>query len=274
MRLCLDLQGAQSESRHRGIGRYSLGFARALVARAGMHDVRVVLNGTLAEPIESLRAAFVDLLPSSSIAVFDTPGPVAAGDPSNAWRARVAERTREAFLAGLAPDVVHVSSVVEGWLDDAVTSIGAFDDSMPTAATFYDLIPLLRERDGYLANERYRAFYLDKLAHFKRAELLLAISDSARSEALAAFALPGERVVAIGCGVDEQFFAQGSRSDGERLRKQFDIEHPYVFYVGGFDARKNVSRLIEAYGRLGDALRRRFSLVIGGHVTAEERRSL
>ena len=45
MKLLLDLQGAQSQSRHRGIGRYTLALTRAFLDRvASEHDVRLLLN--------------------------------------------------------------------------------------------------------------------------------------------------------------------------------------------------------------------------------------
>ena len=60
----------------------------------------------------------------------------------NGWRKHVGERIRETFLHGLRPDIVHVASLFEGLVDDAVTSVGTIRTSHATATTFYDLIPL------------------------------------------------------------------------------------------------------------------------------------
>ena len=46
MRIVLDLQACQGSSKHRGIGRYSMALAQAMLRRGGEHDFRVVLNGT------------------------------------------------------------------------------------------------------------------------------------------------------------------------------------------------------------------------------------
>ena len=51
MRILIDLQGAQSASRHRGIGRYTLSKALAMVRNRGDHDIQVLLNGMLSESI-------------------------------------------------------------------------------------------------------------------------------------------------------------------------------------------------------------------------------
>lgn len=67
MRIVIDMQGAQTESRFRGIGRYSLSLALGIVRNRGDHEVYLVLNGMLDESIENIRAAFAGLLPQSHI---------------------------------------------------------------------------------------------------------------------------------------------------------------------------------------------------------------
>ena len=45
MRIVIDLQGTQSESRFRGIGRYSLALALGVARNAGEHEIWLVMNG-------------------------------------------------------------------------------------------------------------------------------------------------------------------------------------------------------------------------------------
>ena len=47
MRIVIDMQGAQTDSRKRGIGRYTLGLAKALLRNRGEHEILLVLNGLL-----------------------------------------------------------------------------------------------------------------------------------------------------------------------------------------------------------------------------------
>ncbi len=274
MRIGIDLQGAQSESRFRGIGRYSLSFARALVHHAGTHDLHLILNRSLDAAIEPLRAAFESLLPAERIHVFSIPGGVRESAMRGAWRVRAAERMREAFIADLRLDVVHVTSLVEGWVDDAVTSVGVFDHATPSTATLYDLIPLLRQ-DSYLQDPGYRDYYLRKMMSLRRAQLLLAISEHARVEALDALDVPRHQVVTVGCGIDDCFApATVGDTDDSLVASRFGIVQPYVLYTGGFDARKNVHALVQAYGALSPDLRQRFALVIGGRINSVGRNDL
>lgn len=124
MRIVIDLQGAQTESRFRGIGRYTLALAQAVIRNRGEHEIIIALNGLLNNTIEPIRTIFDQLLPRENIRIWHAAGPVCQCASDNIWRREAAECIREAFLASLRPDVVHVSSLFEGYLDDAVTSIG------------------------------------------------------------------------------------------------------------------------------------------------------
>ena len=115
MRIVIDLQGAQCESRHRGIGRYSLALALAMVKNRGDHDIIVALSGLFPETIEPIRMAFNGILPQESIRVWHAQGPVDALNSANTWRRHTAELIREAFLASLQPDIVHITSLFEGF---------------------------------------------------------------------------------------------------------------------------------------------------------------
>ena len=77
MKLVIDLQGAQSASRHRGVGRYSLALAEAMARDACGHQVWIALNAAFRDTIEGLRAAFDALVPQERIVVWETPTPVA-----------------------------------------------------------------------------------------------------------------------------------------------------------------------------------------------------
>ncbi len=142
MRIVIDMQGAQAENRNRGVGRYSLSLALAMVRNRGEHEILIALNGLLPDAIEPIRAAFDGLLSQENIRVWKAVGPVAHINTANNWRRQSAELVREAFLASLRPDVVHVSSLFEGLTSEAMTSIGALSQSIPTVVTLYDLIPL------------------------------------------------------------------------------------------------------------------------------------
>lgn len=123
MRVVIDLQGAQASNKSRGIGRYSLSLAQALVRHRKEHDVVIMLNGLFPETIPSIRAAFHGLLPTAKVMVWTAPGPVAKLGSANARRGAQAQDLRNIFLASLKPDLVLITSLFEGLGDDAIVSI-------------------------------------------------------------------------------------------------------------------------------------------------------
>jgi hypothetical protein len=172
-----------------------------MVANAGSDEIWVALSDFYPDSVEPLRAEFDLLLPQRQIVVWQAPGPVAKLEPSSQWRMETGELVREAFIAGLKPDAVHVSSLFEGLTDDVLTSIGSFDSMLATAVTLYDLIPLVH-REHYLADAMVEAWYERKLGHLRRAQLWLAISESSRREAIDRVGLPADWVVNISTAAD------------------------------------------------------------------------
>jgi glycosyl transferase family 4 len=234
MRIVLDLQGAQSDtSRFRGIGRYSLALAEAMAREAGRHEVWLVLNGRIPDSLEPLRAGFARLIPSERIRIFELPGPVAEVNPANSWRRRAAELVREKFLADLCPDVVHVSTLFEGHGNEVVTSVGRLDPTLPTAFTLYDLIPLLRS-ETYLRDPSFKRLYMRRVQSLKRADLLLAISESSRREAIEALEIAPDRITTIGAGLSSPFLGiEPSRGAVEVFRTRYGLRRPFVLHRRG-----------------------------------------
>lgn len=263
MRIVIDLQGAQSTaSRSRGIGRYSLSLAKAIVRNRGEHEVIIALNAHFPETIEPIRAAFQDLLTQDSIRVWTILAPVDAANSLNAWRREAAERLREAFLASLRPDIILVSSLFEGLGDDAVTSIGSFSQSVPIAVTLFDLIPLIY-RHHYFENHLYQSWYLRKLDHLRRANLWLSISESSRKEGIDYLGLPVDQVVNVSSAADDSFRVLPiSFEDEQNLRRKYGLTKPFVMYTGGLDYRKNIEGLISAFSHLPEGIRRTHQLAI------------
>jgi glycosyltransferase involved in cell wall biosynthesis len=272
MRIVIDLQGAQSGSRHRGIGRYSLALAHAMVRNRGNHEVIIALNGLFPDSIEAIRADFDGKLPQQNIVVWNAPGPVHHLDPANTWRRHAAELIRETFMASLQPDIIHITSLFEGFDDNSVNSIGLSTDALPTAVTFYDLIPLLQSEVYLTPHPVFAKFYKEKLAFLKQADIYLAISESARQESIDFLDASPEQAVNIGAAVDDHFRPVKISEDQESaLRKRFGLNRQFLMYSGATDERKNHLRLIKAFSLLPANIRETYQLAIVGGMPGTHR---
>lgn len=255
MRIVIDMQGAQSSgSRHRGIGRYTLALAQAIIRHRGDHEVLLALNGRFPESIKDIRMAFAGLLPARNIRVWQAPVPFSYQAAENTARRNAAELLRESFLASLKPDIILVSSLFEGLVDDAATSIGVLSRNIPIAVILYDLIPLIHRRP-YLDNPIVKEWYENKLDHLRRADLLLSISESSRQEGLQHLAFAEDRVVNISTAADPQFRPLTlSEQEAQKVCSRHHLRRPFVMYTGGIDHRKNIEGLISAYAKLPASL--------------------
>lgn len=275
MRIAIDLQGAQTASRFRGIGRYTMALTRGILRNAGSHEIWIVLNSALEESVAGVRAELAGLVPHERIRVFEVPGRIAEMDARLAPRCRAAEMLREQFIALLAPDFVLVTSLFEGFNDDAVGSVGTFVDGARTAVILYDLIPLLNPAT-YLGSPYVRECYMRKIASLERAGLLLSISDYAREEAIRKLGLQPERVLPISTAVDEGF-APGARTPAEleAIRRRFGITRTMLMCApGGYDPRKNIDGLVTAYTLLPRDLRQTCQLVLASRLADAERQAI
>lgn len=274
MRVVIDLQGAQAENRNRGIGRYALSFTKAFIKNRSDVEVFVVLNGLFGDAVDHIRDELYGLLPASHIQTWVPNSKVSALNPDNTWNRHASELVREAFIANLDPDLVLVSSLFEGLVDDAVTSIKMLNSSIPTATIVYDLIPYINP-DAYLGSPPVRSWYETKLQHLRRADLVLAISSSSRSEVIDHLGFAPEEVVNISTAIDTDHYRP--LPDDQRdavLKTRLGIDRPFVMYTGGIDPRKNIEGLISAFGKLSKPVRRAHQLVIVCNIQPDERTRL
>lgn len=265
MRIVIDMQGMQTGSRHRGIGRYTQALVKAILRQGRDHQIFLLLNGLFADTIEPTIHEFAGHLPLERIKVWHAIGPTADINPSNVWRRELATFMRREKLRQLAPDMVLLTTLFEGFGDDFVASIeGHEEGAIPVATILYDLIPLLNPKE-YLADDRVRQWYHTRVEMLKRSRILLAISESSKSEGHELLGFPDQQIVNISSAVDETFRPlKLTPQEAAQFRQSYGIPKEYLMYSGATDPRKNHIRLIQAYAKLPQEIQNNHQLVIVG----------
>ena len=268
MRIVIDLQGAQTQSRFRGIGRYSLSLAEAVVRNNHEHEILLILNSAFPEAISFIQNVFKGLLPESNILIFDVPKLISWESPNDEWKRNAAELIRENFIADLKPDVVLTSSLFEGANQcNAVTSIGRLKFPVIQSVILYDLIPLQNQKT-YLGTDWIRSWYFNKLDYLKRADLLFSISEYTASEAKDLLDFSTKNIVNISASHTKNFIpAELDLNTKNDLMSRLGIRKPYLMYNGAFEARKNLEGLMQAFSILPDEFRDSMQLVFAGTVS-------
>ena len=97
------------------------------------------------------------------------------------------------------------------------------------------------------------------------ARTLVADSGVTRDDMVRLHGVEPGRVHVAPLGVDARYRPPDAATIAA-LRARHGLQHPFVLYVGGIDARKNVPFLLEAFAHARDGRREPLKLVLAGHV--------
>lgn len=248
--ICLDVQGAQNAAHlDRGIPRFIVEHARAL-----MRMDEAMLGAVVAAPERPLTGNLDWLLGSGLLAW-------ATGDR------RPTRRVRR------APAIYHAMSAFE--LErplDALWPQWARSADVKTVVTLYDVIPLVFA-EHYLRDPVMRHRYLVRAGLIRQADRVLAISRTTGEDAVERLGVDPRRVTVIDAGATSSFAGMyRSRAHAQEALavKLRAVRSGFLLYVAGFEFRKNLERLIIAYGQLPADLRAAHQLVIACRLLPSE----
>ncbi|MHB2093584.1 glycosyltransferase [Pantoea dispersa] len=268
MRIAIDIQGLQSESRFRGIGRYTRAIIKSLISLSFIKKYEVILIGNGAFPVKEILNEFAPIVGRRAIKFWYPPGDCAFEQPVNHHNNKNAKIVREAFFKSLKPDVIYVPTMFEGYQDNSVLSVNEFDKETPVVTTLYDLIPLHNPEQYLDPNPNYKKFYLEKISYLQACKKLLAISDFSMKEGQEYFKDKANDIINVSTACDD-IFRVVSLNDEEvnQLKVKFKITKPFIMYSGGADERKNLPALIKALSELPGTLRETYDFVLAGKLS-------
>jgi hypothetical protein len=274
MRLILDLQTLQSNSRERGIGRFSRGLARAMVEAGSGRDILALQNAAMPLAIDPDGAMLDGLLPADRVEVFSGLTATRAIFSRGVERARASDLVRDAHVDQLLPSAVHVASPFDGFGDDTVVGAPGRRRAHLTVATVFDLIPF-EAPDLHLPTPLHKRWFHDRLARLGQVDLLLAISEHTRQRAIALLGMPPERVVTILGDADRMFRRLDlAPSHRDAMLQRYGITKPFVMHTGILEPRKNVPALVRAFASLAPELRDAHQIVLAARATDRDRDAL
>ena len=275
MRIIVDMQGAQTDSRFRGIGRYTLSLVESIARNNKKHEVILVLNGAFPETIEEIRTVFNRILPQDNIRLWYAPESSDKLNLENNSLRKIAELIREAFMLSLQPDVVLITSPFEGYCDNAVVTVDTRQSQYKNVSILYDLIPLVYPEHYLDVNPNYKAFYETRLLEVKRSDAFLTISERTTTDATAFLGLPPSFITNISAACDPKFHKKNFNShQEEEIKKRFGIDKSFVLFTGGADYRKNLHRMIRIFSKVSIDVRSKHQLLIVGKMPVQSEREL
>jgi glycosyltransferase involved in cell wall biosynthesis len=213
-----------------GIGNYIRGTLAGMVEAAGSaHEVVAFAPTSLRGP-RRIRAALEGIPVETRLVRLPASHAVRTG-----W-SRLGRPTMERLVGRL--DVFHFSDWMYPAQRDGVR-----------ATTIHDLVPLHHPE---WCTARTRAMHTRKYANAARTcDVVVTNSRYTADDVATALAVPEQRLAVAHPGVEERFHPDGPARD---------LGRPYVLGLGTLEPRKNISRLVQAWRRLGGDL----ALALGG----------
>jgi glycosyltransferase involved in cell wall biosynthesis len=141
------------------------------------------------------------------------------------------------------PDVLFVPSHVIPWPGTG---------RVPSVVTIHDL--------GYLhfpgKHSLLERIYLDWSTRHsaQTARRVLAVSEATKHDLTALNGIPAEKICVVHSGIDKDIRRVDNPHYIAALRQRLGIPGPFVLHVGRVQARKNLPRLVEAFGKIRDVL--------------------
>lgn len=98
----------------------------------------------------------------------------------------------------------------------------------------------------------------------KRVKSIITVSEFSRQAISEHFPQAQGKINVIYNGVRTDHFYRRDEDEINQLRKELDLQKPYILSVGSLDPRKNIGRLIKAWNLLPEKTRKEMVLVIAG----------
>jgi alpha-1,3-rhamnosyl/mannosyltransferase len=118
--------------------------------------------------------------------------------------------------------------------------------------TIFDMTAMLMPQFHTAGNIKAEARFYERV--LKRADGLIAISHSAKNDAVRLLGLDPEKIAVIYPGIDPRFFSA----------EPAKAEKPYVLYVGTIEPRKNIDGILDAWQALPKSTREEYELILAG----------
>ena len=235
MRIGIDIRPLQTAHRTAGIGTYTFNLVRQLMR---IENTDEWLYLTLSDvPIDHIHipAQFPVRRPSKKnhIAFWEQ-----LLLPTDLLRSRA--------------DVFHAT----GGLTQVWEICAPYFQPCQTVITVQDLHPLIIPQFRFIAETRAFKWQMKAL---RKAAHLIAVSQNTKLDIMRFLDIPDERITVVPMAPGNHFQVQDEDTTRTVL-DQYDLQRPFVLYVGNYNVHKNIELLVESWARLDPPV----NLVIAG----------
>ncbi len=132
----------------------------------------------------------------------------------------------------------------------------------PLVVTIHDLIPLILPE--YVTRPHVRLYNALIALAARRAAQIIADSRATADDIVRRLGIAADRIHVVPLAAAPGMEPLAAGTQRQAILRRFGLDQPFVFYIGGFDSRKNVPALLRAFHALPAKLRQRHVLAIAG----------
>lgn len=257
MRVVIDMQGAQSAaSGFRGVGRYIRELTKELIlCSKGELDIYLALNGRL--ECNHLFKYFDGVIDRDHIKVWNYYPEVPPACLTNNDEPKPEELFHEWFMHQFNADIIWVPNFQEGYGDANVAATVKLTRGRETIiSTLHDVTPLIYAED-YL-NPNIKPWYMRKLQYVCDSDIVLTDSEFSKDKISELLGISRNKIEVVLLSYDSKVFYSSDKYLSANSKGK------YFLYAGGSDQHKNLKRLIEAFGMLGDNITSEYKILFAG----------
>ena len=171
--------------------------------------------------------------------------------------------------ARLLPGLLTVGQVQIAWnawrrrlalVHDPTGSMPLFVTGARRVATIHDVIPYIYPETCTKLDWLIYRFWLPLAV--RRLDAILTDSQQSKKDIVTHLSVKKEKVFVIPCAANDRYRPL-DKNDIQAALARYEINEPYILYVGSLEARKNLPRLLQAYAQLRQRLQK-WKLVIVG----------
>lgn len=255
MRIAVDCRVLSTEAADRGMGRYTQHQLREVLRIDTENEYILVCRPEIkaSRILPEIRSA-----PNTRISRLKLPGFGNGENPDLPENVLRFSAEFQQYLYEQEIDLYHSTTPF-------IQHVMPHFDVCPMVATLYDLIPLIFPRKYLLPDPWLHRLYKRALTFIQNAERLISISNSSRMDAYHYLGYPADRIDMAYPIITPDFRiwdAAEVTNALQDLRHRIGLSGNFILSVTGIHYSKNAAILLESYGRLSDALRRDYPLLI------------
>jgi glycosyltransferase involved in cell wall biosynthesis len=134
--------------------------------------------------------------------------------------------------------------------------------SVPVVVTIHDVIPLALP--AYRGGPLQRLYTSLVRAASPNATHILTDSEFSKQDIQRLLHVSADRITAIPLAAEERFTPAIPEEALQRVQERYRLPESYVFYLGGYDARKNAETLFQVYTWCAETIGQDFPLLMTG----------